>query len=141
MMTSFQAWNWAASDTGQSIISRKMWVGSGSANSLTNSHRPRSMNVSIMALTVVRILASSAFMRGGENTGARIWRYLAWSGGSISSGMTGRSWPMLGGMWAGWEEKSSGCEQTKCTSSYLETIQNPSCISLRATGHLFRSSS
>jgi hypothetical protein len=48
---------------------------------------------------------------------------------------------MFGGMCAGLEEKISGCEQTKCTSSYLETIQNPSCISLRATGHLFRISS
>ena len=75
-------------------------------------------------------------MRCGENSGCEILRYFTWSGGSICSGMSGRTLPRSAADIA--EEKISGRRSTSSTSDRLLT-RTPT-RSTRSIGEASRSS-
>jgi hypothetical protein len=97
------------------VTSRNTVHGSGTVNSACTSHSPRSMKRSMMSFTSRRVLASRCSMALGPSCGSITRRYLAWSGGSICSGINGRLCPMSTAMRS--ELKISGCRRANFTSS------------------------
>ena len=128
------------SSSGSPHSCRNTVHGSGTVNSAWASTEPRSTKRSISSLTSARTSSSSGAISCGPRVGSITRRYLACSGGSTWSGMSGRSWPMSTATKS--ELKISGCLSAQRTSSYRLRIHTPlPNPSNSATGHLARSSS
>ena len=85
--------NVCSSSHGMPIRPRNTADGNCSANSSVKLHSPRSMNWSMKWLARSATSPSIASMRFGANSGSRILRYVACFGGSMFSGISGRTLP------------------------------------------------
>ena len=86
----------AESSSGRPINVRNTCVGSGTANSTSNVHSPRSWKPSIRSLTCLVIAGCMSLIVRGANIGSSSLRYRWCSGGSFSIGISGRCAPPIG---------------------------------------------
>ena len=93
--------------------------GSGTENSAEKSHSPRSMNASMRSCTREATGPSSAAMWRGAKSGSRILRYFTWSGGSICSGINGRTVPMCSVASVAADENTFGRRKHSCAASLV----------------------
>ena len=138
MMPSFRAMNSVARSTGRPSSSRNTVDGRGSAMVEWKLQLPSSTTASMRSATRARIRSSNGAIRRGAKRGSRSLRNLAWSGGSIWSGISGRTWPMATASTP--DEKTSGVRSTVSTSSCrLTRVADIGPMSTAMTGALSRS--
>src|SRR3984885_2727104 len=139
MMSSTHASNFGQSFSGKPASLLNTIVGIGRAYRADTSATSCSVTCRRSSREVRRIPSSSRATALGENSGSRIRRYRAWSGGSTSIGISGKSVPRSGSSIDGATPNVAGSCSAAKMSWFLVRYQNPSCFSLCPTGHLPRS--
>lgn len=127
-----------SSDGAWSTISKNASPGKGRANSLMNSHSPRSAKPSTRRVTRRRVPSSYCATAAGVKYEAINRLYSRWSGGSTCSGMALTGVCVPGTETPCAELKVFQSWATRRTSWYELTIQYPPCASDRVTGHRVR---
>ena len=130
-----------SSEGAWSTISKNARPGNGRANSLMNSHSPRSANPSIRRVTSWRVPSSYCATAAGVKYEAINRLYSRCRGGSTCSGMALTGVCVPGTETPCAELKVFQSCATRSTSWYVLTIQYPPCASDRATGHRVRMTS
>jgi hypothetical protein len=131
MIASFHFKKSGRSSIGRPRSLRNTVVGSGTANSVLNSHSPRSANTSMISLVSAVTSRSSFAISRGAKSGSRSLRYSLCFGGSIWSGMSGRSLPRPT-LSPQSDVKTSGWRSAYSTRSWRATATLPSVAN---TGH------